>query len=157
MKQRIEDNEFDVWLESSVPEFLPDDIVKQVTPWKKAVGQVLAGFVMTSLFLDVFYLDMLLPAVGYLLSFWGFSAIFRENRWFRICGGITAVRGLFFLVKLLLPAEIFLELIYTKTAFLFAAGFYIYGVLLFSFAFVWDCGQCRKKQELRPMRKGHWF
>ena len=51
MKQRIEDNEFDVWLESSVPEFLPDDIVKQVTPWKKALGQVLAGFVMTSLFL----------------------------------------------------------------------------------------------------------
>ena len=56
MKQRVEENGFDIWLESSVPEFLPDDIVKQVTPWKKAVGQVLAGFVMTSLFLDVFYL-----------------------------------------------------------------------------------------------------
>lgn len=39
MKQRIEDNEFDVWLESSVPEFLPDDIVKQVTPWKKPWGR----------------------------------------------------------------------------------------------------------------------
>lgn len=96
MKQRVEENGFDIWLESSVPEILPDDIVKQVTPWKKAVDQVLAGFVMISLFLDVFYLDMLLPAVGYLLSFWGFSAIFRENRWFRICGGITALRGLFF-------------------------------------------------------------
>lgn len=35
MKQRVEENGFDIWLESSVPEFLPDDIVKQVTPWKK--------------------------------------------------------------------------------------------------------------------------
>ena len=154
MKQRIEDNEFDVWLESSVPEFLPDDIVKQVTPWKKAVGQVLAGFVMTSLFLDVFYLDMILPAVGYLLSFWGFSAIFRENRWFRICGGITAVRGLFFLVKLLLPAEIFLELIYTKTAFLFAAGFYTYGVFAFLYCFCLGLRTVQKKAGITTHAKG---
>lgn len=154
MKQRVEENGFDIWLESSVPEFLPDDIVKQVTPWKKAVGQVLAGFVMTSLFLDVFYLDMLLPAVGYLLSFWGFSAIFRENRWFRICGGITAVRGLFFLVKLLLPAEIFLELIYTKTAFLFAAGFYTYGVFAFLFCLWLGLRTVQQKAGLSPKAKG---
>ncbi|WP_302382471.1 hypothetical protein [Anaerotignum lactatifermentans] len=154
MKQRVEENGFDIWLESSVPEFLPDDIVKQVTPWKKAVGQVLAGFVMTSLFLDVFYLDMLLPAVGYLLSFWGFSAIFRENRWFRICGGITAVRGLFFLVKLLLPTEIFLELIYTKTAFLFAAGFYTYGVFAFLFCFWLGLRTVQQKAGLSPKAKG---
>ena len=83
MKQRVEENGFDSWLESSVPEILPDEIVKQVTPWKKAMGQVLAGFVMTSLSLDIFYLDIILPAVGYLFFFWGFSAVFRENRWFR--------------------------------------------------------------------------
>lgn len=82
MKQRVEENGFDSWLESSVPEILPDEIVKQVTPWKKAMGQVLAGFVMTSLSLDIFYLDIILPAVGYLFFFWGFSAVFRENRWF---------------------------------------------------------------------------
>ena len=29
MKQRVEENGFDIWLESSVPEILPDDIVKQ--------------------------------------------------------------------------------------------------------------------------------
>lgn len=134
MKQRVEENGFDMWLESSVPEILPDDMAKQVTPWKKAMGQVLTGFVMTSLFLDIFYLDIILPAVGYLFSFWGFSAIFRENRWFRICGGITAVRGLFFLVKLL-PADGFLELFHTKTIFLLAAGFYTYGVFAFLFCF----------------------
>ena len=154
MKQRIEENEFDVWLESSVPEILPDDIVKQVTPWKKALGQVLAGFVMTSLFLDVFHLDIIFPAVGYLLSFWGFSSVFRENCWFRICGGITAVRGLFFLVKLLLPAEIFLELVYTKTAFLIAAGFYTYGVFAFLFCFWLGLRTVQQKAGLTPRAKG---
>ncbi|MCI7657618.1 hypothetical protein [Anaerotignum sp.] len=154
MKERIEENGFDMWLESSVPEILPDDIVKQVTPWKKAVGQVLAGFVMTSLSLDVFYLDMILPAVGYLLSFWGFSAIFRENCWFRICGGITAVRGLFFLVKLLLPAEVFLELVYTKTAFLIAAGFYTYGVFAFLLFFWLGLRAVRQKAGFPPGAKG---
>ena len=154
MKQRVEENGFDIWLESSVPEILPDDIVKQVTPWKKAMGQVLTGFVMTSLSLDVFYLDMILPAVGYLLSLWGFSAIFRENRWFRICGGITAARGLFFLVKLLLPAEIFLELVYTKTAFLLAAGFYTYGVFAFLFCFWLGLRKVQKKAGLPPRAKG---
>ena len=53
MKQRVEENGFDSWLESSVPEILPDEIVKQVTPWKKAMGQVLAGFAMTFLSLDL--------------------------------------------------------------------------------------------------------
>lgn len=154
MKERIEENGFDIWLESSVPEILPDDIVKQVTPWKKAMGQVLTGFVMTSLSLDVFYLDMILPAVGYLLSLWGFSAIFRENRWFRICGGITAARGLFFLVKLLLPAEIFLELVYTKTAFLLAAGFYTYGVFAFLFCFWLGLRKVQQKAGLPPRAKG---
>ena len=153
MKQRIEENGFDIWLESSVPEILPDEIVKQVTPWKKAMGQVLAGFVMTSLSLGIFYLDIILPAVGYLLSFWGFSAIFRENRWFRICGGITAVRGLLFLVKLL-PAEIFLELVYTKTAFLFAAGFYTYGVFVFLLFFWLGLRTVQKKAGITPHAKG---
>lgn len=154
MKQRVEENGFDIWLESSVPEILPDDIVKQVTPWKKAMGQVLAGFVMTSLSLGIFYLDIILPAVGYLLSFWGFSAIFRENRWFRICGGITVARGLFFLVKLLLPAEAFLELIYTKTAFLIAAGFYTYGVFAFLFCFWLGLRKVQQKAGLSPKVKG---
>lgn len=76
MKQRVEENGFDSWLESSVPEILPDEIVKQVTPWKKAMGQVLAGFVMTSLSLDIFYLDIILPAVGYLFFFLGFFSSF---------------------------------------------------------------------------------
>lgn len=154
MKQRMEEYGFDLWLESSVPEILPDDIVKQVTPWKKAMGQVLAGFVMTSLFLDVFYLDVILPAVGYMLSFWGFSAVFRENRWFRICGGITAARGVFFLVKLLLPVEVFLELVYTKTAFLLAAGFYTYAVFAFLFCFWLGLRTVQQKAGFPPNAKG---
>lgn len=154
MKQRVEENGFDSWLESSVPEILPDEIVKQVTPWKKAMGQVLAGFVMTFLSLDIFYLDIILPAVGYLFFFWGFSAVFRENRWFRICGGITAARGLFFLVKLLLPAEVFLELIYTKTVFLFAAGFYTYGVFVFLLFFWLGLRTVQQKAGLPPYAKG---
>ncbi len=154
MKQRIEETGFDAWLESSVPEILPDDIVKQVTPWKKAMGQVLAGFVMTSLSLDIFYLDMILPAVGYLLSFWGFSAVFRENRWFRICGCITAARGLFFMVKLLLPVDVFLELVYTKTAFLIAAGCYTYGVFAFLFCFWLGLRTVQQKAGFPPSFKG---
>lgn len=89
MKQRVEENGFDSWLESSVPEILPDEIVKQVTPWKKAMGQVLAGFVMTSLYLDIFYLDKILPAVGYLF----FSGVFQQF-FGRIAGFVFAAVSL---------------------------------------------------------------
>ena len=111
MKQRVEENGFDSWLESSVPEILPDEIVKQVTPWKKAMGQVLAGFVMTSLSLDIFNLDII-------------------------------------------PAEVFLELIYTKTVFLFAAGFYTYGVFVFLLFFWLGLRTVQQKAGLPPHAKG---
>ena len=57
-------------------------------------------------------------------------------------------------MKLLLPTEIFLELIYTKTAFLFAAGFYTYGVFAFLFCLWLGLRTVQQKAGLSPKAKG---
>ena len=128
MTNRMEEKEFDLWLTQSTPETLPDDMAERITPWKKAMSRVWIGFVMTTLLLDVFFLDMILPAVGYILSLWGFGAVRRENKWFRACGILTAGRGVFFLVKTLLPMEVFRQMLFMHGWFLAAAGAYTYSV-----------------------------
>ncbi len=57
-------------------------------------------------------------------------------------------------MKLWLPAEVFLELIYTKTVFLFAAGFYTYGVFVFLLFFWLGLRTVQQKAELPPHAKG---
>lgn len=117
MKQTME-QEFELWLEENIPDRLPDPMAESITPWKKAMGRIWLGFAMTTLLLDMLGLDVILPSVGYLCSFWGFYAVYQENRWFRLAGWIMAARGVFFLVRLLLPVELFQEMFQNQPVFL---------------------------------------
>ena len=39
----MNDREFDALLESAAPELPPDDVARDVTPWRRAIGNILGG------------------------------------------------------------------------------------------------------------------
>lgn len=87
----ISEQDLDVLLEQSVPP-PPDQIVRQVTPWRRAMNRVLVGSVLCTLTLQFWNLQYLLPAIGTVLLLLGFRTLRQENRSFRLCFGASALR-----------------------------------------------------------------
>lgn len=52
--------------------FSPDDVVEDVTPWRKAMSRVLIGMALCAITLNFWCLNYILPAVGMVLSLLGF-------------------------------------------------------------------------------------
>ena len=104
----LNEQEFEAMLESSVSELPPEEIVKEVTPWKKAVNRILTGMALCTVTLRFGGLDLstVLPAVGIVLLFLGFRALRRENKWFQCCFITTVFRAAFFFFTVVLKTTI---------------------------------------------------
>lgn len=70
---------------------IPD--VSEKSPWERAMGRVLMGIILTSLTLNFWCLDHILPAIGTVLMVLGFRALRKENPWFRSGYLLAAVRA----------------------------------------------------------------
>lgn len=68
---------FEAALQASVPERLPDKVAAAVTPWKRAMGRVLAGTALTGT--NLWGLNYLLPGIGLVLMLLGFRLLRREG------------------------------------------------------------------------------
>lgn len=99
--------EFDAVLRESLPELPPDEIVRAVTPWRRAVKRVLVGLALNTLTLNFLCLNYILPAIGMVLMVLGFRSLRRENGWFRACYVLTTVRCAYFSAVLILNATLF--------------------------------------------------
>lgn len=99
--------EFDAVLRESLPELPPDEIVRAVTPWRRAVKWVLIGLALNTLTLNFLCLNYILPAIGMVLMVLGFRSLRRENGWFRACYVLTTVRCAYFSAVLILNATLF--------------------------------------------------
>ncbi len=66
--------------ELSIP---PEDVLREVTPWRRAMSRILWGLVLSSLTLNFWGLNYLLPALGHILILLGLRTLRRENRCFR--------------------------------------------------------------------------
>lgn len=66
-------------MQASVPERLPDKVAAAVTPWKRAMGRVLAGTALTALGTNLWELNYLLPGIGLVLMLLGFRLLRREE------------------------------------------------------------------------------
>lgn len=76
--------------------------IYEKSPWETAMGRVLMGIGLTSLTLNFWNLDHILPAIGTVLAVLGFYALRKENIWFRSCFLLAAVRaGLFWVILIL--------------------------------------------------------
>jgi Ca2+/Na+ antiporter len=102
----LEEQEFEEMLEHSVPELPPEDVIREVTPWRQSMNRVLIGLALCTLTLNFLCLNYILPAVGLVLSLLGFRALRRENRWFRGCLVLTAVRCAYVFPSLILQTTI---------------------------------------------------
>ena len=83
-------NELEELLADGLPDLPPEEIVRSVTPWRRAMDRVLTGSALRAVTLSLFGLQYLLPALGTLLLLLGYRALRRENRWFRACFAMAA-------------------------------------------------------------------
>lgn len=88
----LEEKAFDELLLEHAPDAPPDDLLSQITPWRKAMNRVLWGCALTAITLNFFLLQYLLPAIGLVLMLLGLRTLRRENTWFRLCYGLAALR-----------------------------------------------------------------
>ena len=102
----MNEDDFDAMLESSLPDLPPEDVVADVTPWRRATRWVLIGMGLTTITLNYMYLNYIFPAVGMVLLLLGFRALRRENRWFGVCYGITILRAAYVFANLILNSTI---------------------------------------------------
>ena len=92
--ETMNDNDFENMLENSVPDgLLPEEIVNNVTPWKKAMKRILWGIALSTVTFNFLYLNYILPAIGLILILFGYRALRCENKWFNMCFIASAGRG----------------------------------------------------------------
>lgn len=61
----------------------PESILREITPWRRAMNRILRGMVLESITLNFWGLNYILPAIGHVLILLGLRALRRENRAFR--------------------------------------------------------------------------
>lgn len=87
------DDAFEALLAQSVDELPPEEIVADVTPWRRAMERVLFGLALCMVTLNFWCLNYLLPAIGTVLLLLGFRALRRENPWLGGCFVCAVLRA----------------------------------------------------------------
>lgn len=114
--ESMDERDFETVLGDSIPELAPEDIIGEVTPWRKAMNRVLTGMALCAVTLNFLCLDYILPTVGMVLSLLGFRSLRRENRWFWVCYLITVVRSAYFFPMLVLNTTVLRSAVFTASA-----------------------------------------
>lgn len=60
----------------------PDEEAERVNPWRQPIERVATGLALTTIKVQLLWLDYLLPTIGFLLIFLGFRTMRKENKWF---------------------------------------------------------------------------
>lgn len=111
----MNEDDFDALLANSLSGPPPKDVVKRVTPWKRAMNRVLAGMALTTLTLNVMYLNLILPTIGMVLLLLGFRALRRENRWLGAGFGIAVLRTAYLCADLVLNTTIWQRAVHASS------------------------------------------
>ena len=105
----LSEGEFDAMLGVGLPDLPPEEIVEEVTPWKRAMNRVLVGMALSTVTLNFWLLDTILPAIGVVLMLLGFRSLRLENRWFRSCFVLALIRAIYFFLLLILNTTIWVS------------------------------------------------
>lgn len=108
----MNERDLDEMLESAVPELPPDDIVHEVTPWRKSMDRILTGMALCAITLNFLALNYLLPTIGMILLVLGFRTLRSENGWFKGCWVLTLLRTVCYLPAIILNATIYRSVVY---------------------------------------------
>lgn len=85
--------DFDALLEESLPEQPPEEVVWEVTPWRRAMRRILIGTALQTITFQLWGLSYLLPVLGQILLLLGYRALRRENGWFRFSWAAVLLRS----------------------------------------------------------------
>lgn len=102
----MDDRALEQLLESGLAGLPPDEVVRGVTPWKKAMDRILWGMALGTLTLNFACLNYILPALGVVLTLLGARSLRNENRWFKGLFVLAAARAALFFPVLVLNATI---------------------------------------------------
>lgn len=105
----LSEGEFDAVLGAGLPDLPPEEIVEEVTPWKRAMNRVLVGMALSTVTLNFWLLDTILLAIGVVLMLLGFRSLRLENRWFRSCFVLALIRAIYFFLLLILNTTIWVS------------------------------------------------
>ena len=111
--ETMTDADFEAMLARSVPDVPPEEIVADVTPWRRAMERVLFGLALCMVTLNFWCLNYFLPAIGTVLLLLGFRALRRENRWLGGCFAVTVIRAACFFATLILNTTILQSAVFT--------------------------------------------
>ena len=111
--ETMTDADFEAMLARSVPDVPPEEIVAEVTPWRRAMNRILFGMALCAITLNFLCLNYILPAVGTVLLLLGFRTLRRENRWLGGCFAITVIRAAYFFATLILNTTILQSAVFT--------------------------------------------
>lgn len=105
--QPFDDPELDAKLKSGLDALPPtDDVVRLVTPWRRAMNRILSGLALCSVTLNFLCLNYILPTIGLILMLLGCRALRRANGAFRLGFIICVVRTAICLPILMLGATV---------------------------------------------------
>lgn len=111
--ETMTDADFEAMLAQSVPDTPPEEIVAEVTPWRRAMHRILFGMALCAITLNFLCLNYILPAIGTVLLLLGFRALRQENRWLGGCFAITMIRAVYFFSTLVLNTTILQSAVFT--------------------------------------------
>lgn len=111
--ETMTDADFEAMLARSVPDVPPEEIVAEVTPWRRAMNRILFGMALCAITLNFLCLNYILPAIGTVLLLLGFRALRQENRWLGGCFAITVIRAAYFFATLILNTTILQSAVFT--------------------------------------------
>lgn len=112
-RESARDDAFEALLAQSVAELPPEEIVAEVTPWRRAMNRILFGMALCAITLNFLCLNYILPAIGTALLLLGFRALRRENRWLGGCFAVTVIRAACFFATLILNTTILQSAVFT--------------------------------------------
>ena len=112
-RESARDDAFEALLAQSVAELPPEEIVADVTPWRRAMNCILFGMALCAVTLNFWCLNYILPAIGTVLLLLGFRALRQENRWLGGCFAVTVIRAACFFATLILNTTILQSAVFT--------------------------------------------
>ena len=87
----MDDKKLDELIASAMPETPPDDVARGVTPWRRAMLQIVLGLALTMIDLNFGLLHYALPLAGSIMLLCAFRSLRRENAWFAAAYAASAV------------------------------------------------------------------
>ena len=103
----MDDKRLDELIAGTLPSAPPDDVAGAVTPWRRAMCQVLWGFGLGAVTFNFYGLNYILPAIGTLLMLCGFRTLRRENAFFMACYVVGIVRMLAVIARLVVNSTVY--------------------------------------------------